>query len=1523
MSAYTICKEILPPQTVEHVEKAHFTSPYSTNLVVARGTLLEIYDFVEYTVAPDSAELAEEIDEANNQEAALKERFDQDMEQTLKELVYPKLQPIAAHTLTKGRLGRLELVAQYKLSGTVTSMGVVRTSSERGKEGCHSLLLAFSDAKMSLLEWSPATHSVITVSIHYYERDEFKNEFLSNSYPPEVHIDPQQRCAVLNFYSDKIAILPFRQSEILDDAAQTAKDKSKHHEDDQLRWPYAPSFVLDVSEIDSRIRNVIDMVFLHDYYEPTLAILYQAHPTWTGHLNEAKDTVSLAVVSLDLSSRVYPIIYSLDNLPYDCTKLYAIPKPAVGLMIISANSLIYVAQGSPGIGTAVNGYAKMVTNFPGMIYDPKVMAMELELEGARCVLLGGTRMCLFLRDGQWLTVEMLLDGSKVVGFDIEQVEGESAKGDDKSYTATIPSCTTIVKNGYFFLGSRVSDSLLVKWEWERNQPANKGRKSRPSMPSRSNTGDLANDLYGSSFDEPIGTSTNKTVNGVTGSKFSFVICDRLLNCGPVADLTIGSLIQAPEEALFSIKCRKEQYFEGLELEGNQVTRHSRGTANDNTGADQTPFDKFLVISKSKSTMVFGAGEDLQELGHSGFFVKGPTLAAGSVLNETRIVQVHANGILVLSADAKAKQKISMEKGKRITSACISGPYVMLLLTNKTALAYEADAKSKELKPIALPEEMQDLSAEACSIFVDQSQVFASIKDIEVVNTARQGSKRKRKGSVQLNNASKKSNRSPSPGGEDLDAIDMDLYRSNNDDADEDKTMSEVNNSSKINQVQDEDSDMDEDDLYISAPLQVVPQSDELIDELNVSNLGGLAADLESTWWCQLYLTDGSIAIYALPSFEEVFFFPRFDQLPNILCDSSKTSATLSAPSLERTGFNEPTFSKIKSVILTAIGKEVKLPYIVAHTITNDVVVYKAYQYASSTDAIVQNGNDANVPTSPEDNSRLGIRFSRIDQDIVLSHDAQQKPQEGTGIDTNLELETSPQSGGSDSRLVPFENISGYAGVFLTGKKPAWVLCSIKSPIRVHPMATSRAIQAFTPFHNVNVHHGFLTADDQSQIQMRQLPTENITYDTAWPMKKVLINHTVHKIQYHAQMEVYAMLISSPQPIQLKNEDGTPLNDKEKRDEGEYLPTIEEFSMVLVSPITWEIVDKYALDETEQGICLDCMNLESQQTANGRKDFMVIGTGYLKGEDTAMRGRILIFDVIEVVPEIDNPQTNHKFKLVHTEEVKGAVTALCACSGHLVSTTGPKVIIYSFEDNESLVGVAFIDVQTYVTSMVAIKNFILLGDAQKSIWFLGYQVEPAKLIMLGKDYHDLGVNCVGFLAEEKSLQLLVGDTEENIAVYQYAPYNLQSYSGLKLMRRGDFHMGSQVRCSARIPLRQRTVNGIEYGKRHFNLCGSLNGSISMVTPITEKTYKRLLLLYGQMVNGLQHFAGLNPRAFRIMRSSKEKLASNRSRTILDGDLIFQFINLPLNRQQEMTKQIGTTVERIMEDLIDIAIGVNHL
>ena len=37
------------------------------------------------------------------------------------------------------------------------------------------------------------------------------------------------------------------------------------------------------------------------------------------------------------------------------------------------------------------------------------------------------------------------------------------------------------------------------------------------------------------------------------------------------------------------------------------------------------------------------------------------------------------------------------------------------------------------------------------------------------------------------------------------------------------------------------------------------------------------------------------------------------------------------------------------------------------------------------------------------------------------------------------------------------------------------------------------------------------------------------------------------------------------------------------------------------------------------------------------------------------------------------------------------------------------------------GVAFLDVGVYVTSLRAVKNLLLIGDAVKSIWFVAFQV----------------------------------------------------------------------------------------------------------------------------------------------------------------------------------------------------------
>ena len=42
------------------------------------------------------------------------------------------------------------------------------------------------------------------------------------------------------------------------------------------------SYLIDLHKLDEKITNVLDIQFLHGYYEPTIFILYEPLPTWAG-----------------------------------------------------------------------------------------------------------------------------------------------------------------------------------------------------------------------------------------------------------------------------------------------------------------------------------------------------------------------------------------------------------------------------------------------------------------------------------------------------------------------------------------------------------------------------------------------------------------------------------------------------------------------------------------------------------------------------------------------------------------------------------------------------------------------------------------------------------------------------------------------------------------------------------------------------------------------------------------------------------------------------------------------------------------------------------------------------------------------------------------------------------------------------------------------------------------------------------------------------------------------------------------
>jgi cleavage and polyadenylation specificity factor subunit 1 len=171
----------------------------------------------------------------------------------------------------------------------------------------------------------------------------------------------------------------------------------------------------------------------------------------SSRIKAKKDTVCLAVVSMDLGKRKFPLLYSVKDLPYNSTKIVPVPKPVGGILIFSTNILIHVDQSSlPGNGVGVNKFSKLASDFPHQELENKNISMVLD--NCHCVFLDAHTLLLCLQRGELFLVDIVLEGRSVSEFRIDQVG-----------TSVIPSCATRVMQNYIFLGSKMGDSVVIKF----------------------------------------------------------------------------------------------------------------------------------------------------------------------------------------------------------------------------------------------------------------------------------------------------------------------------------------------------------------------------------------------------------------------------------------------------------------------------------------------------------------------------------------------------------------------------------------------------------------------------------------------------------------------------------------------------------------------------------------------------------------------------------------------------------------------------------------------------------------------------------------------------------------------------------------------------------------------------------------------------------------------------------------------------------------------------------------------------
>jgi cleavage and polyadenylation specificity factor subunit 1 len=95
---------------------------------------------------------------------------------------------------------------------------------------------------------------------------------------------------------------------------------------------------------------------------------------------------------------------------------------------------------------------------------------------------------------------------------------------------------------------------------------------------------------------------------------------------------------------------------------------------------------------------------------------------------------------------------------------------------------------------------------------------------------------------------------------------------------------------------------------------------------------------------------------------------------------------------------------------------------------------------------------------------------------------------------------------------------------------------------------------------------------------------------------------------------------------------------------------------------------------------------------------------------------------------------------------------------------------------------------------------------------------------------------------------------------------------------------------------------------YFVAATLDGSLGYVIPVSEKTFRRLFILQNTICVMKPHYAGLNPKAYRLLRGQRKELC-NPQKNILDGDLLFEYFNMSYMERNDIAKKIKTNTEQV--------------
>nr|POE94812.1 protein cft1 [Quercus suber] len=1317
--------------------------------------------------------------------------------------------------------------------------------------------------------------------------------------PAMLTVDPSSRCAALKFGVRHLAILPFRQlgddlAEGVDDGdldmdpvelpLKRASSQTQGEGEAAKQTPYKPSFVLPLTVLDPSLVHLTHLAFLHEYREPTFGFLSSSIQPSAALLADRKDCLNYTVLTLDLDQRASTNLVTVTKLPSDLWKIVPLALPVGGALLIGNNEFVHIDQSGKTAAVAVNEFARQASDFNMADHAN----LNMKLENCEIAVLDSATgdLLIVLDDGALATLTFKLLGRNVGGILVTRVDAECGG----RLFGSGPSALTVMRNNSLFVGSEDGESALFAWNKKGSSSSRKRSHAQMvdgDVPNDEN-GDAdeidEDDLYATAKDS-IRRPSSPSMQGISdvSLQYSFERHDMLKSLGPINSLCLGKSPSHGKDRLQLVAASGRGRTSLLTCFNREIVP---------TIGKTTPFTKaqnawaMRALSRDGNISTVDEGEHHDNLL---FVFDGES---------TKIYDIPRPG----EGSGAFTERTGTEfehDGETLAVATLSDRKTVVQCRRTEVRTYNAELNLSSIIPMYAEDGDAELRIVATSLWNQYMLVLRDDSSVQILKF---------------------------------------------------------------------DNDGDAEPLV---------EEDMAIAERKWLS-GCLYTSLVSHGEPCIYLLgqEGGLHIYSIPELKLCYQAPSLTQLPPVL----STDGTL------RRGGGKATLTEL---LVTDLGDgDHTQPFLVVRSSMDDLTLYEPFRYDAVTpvssadftalrfrkvpcqhlpryDEALQNTEDDRpaalqpllvngysviyVPgSSPsmviKDAKNLpkviNIRASKVNAITTLNYKHCMKgfalvTSDGTLNEHVLPDKTSYGSGWSVSSVhvgEPFEEIRHVA---FHEERQVYAVATCRNVDFVFPEDDDRhpdqdgMLHFPSQFANLRYYHETTSSPIHTPLTLSTYPYCYTSYGSGWSVSSVHVGEPFEEIRhvaFHEERQVYAVATCRNVDFVFPEDDDR--HPDQDASDITMRPQVPQYTLHLLSARTLTVISSLEMPYSEQVTSLKVMKLEYSEQTHEQRYYVVVGTDAQRGEDMPAKGAVTVFDIIEVVPEPERPESGLKLHTFAREETKGAVTAVESFPGGLVGIVqGQKVMIRGLKEDGSCLPVAFLDALCHMTTLKSLgrSGLWLLGDVCKGLWFGGYTQEPYKLTPLGKSQTQMEVMVAEFLPFDQNLFIVIVDADTNMHVLQYDPENPRSMSGTRLLERSTFHLGHfptslTLVPSTLAPFTQQNlsnghdeasgVEGSESPQFHHVLTTTQTGSIGLVTALDETTYRRLGALQTQLSSMLEHAAGLNPRAFRTVADTE---GTGARVGVIDGNLIQRIAELGSQKRNEVLGRAGGDVWGLRSDL----------